>query len=225
MRKYIIGAIIGSALTCSITAYADDIQSIVGKTVQSEVPVKLDNQKLQANAAIVDGTSYLPVRAVSESLGLNVSYDAKTGISLTKKDDVTVSESPAPTNSSLETPTPSSTPTNEKSTSSIIEKRPLKILVKLSKQSEKTNIDYEYLEADGNQYISASALNGDFDISISNNVATFKKEGYSDVTISISNDYQVGIDSFKRDGLTVFKLSLFGLKAEVQGDTLVIDKK
>lgn len=73
MRKYLVGFIFGIALTLSFNVYAA-VESLVGKQVQGEVPVKLNGAQLDNKAAIIDGSSYLPVRAIGEALGLNVDF-------------------------------------------------------------------------------------------------------------------------------------------------------
>lgn len=77
MRKYfftiLISMLIGAALTLSFNVSAA-VESIIGKQVQGEVAVKLNGAELSNKAAIVDGTSYLPVRSIGESLGLNVDF-------------------------------------------------------------------------------------------------------------------------------------------------------
>lgn len=47
-----------------------------------DIKVTLDGKALELNAVepfIIDGTTYLPVRAISEALGLNVDWDGATG--------------------------------------------------------------------------------------------------------------------------------------------------
>ncbi|ULL14360.1 hypothetical protein DVH26_07795 [Paenibacillus sp. H1-7] len=73
MRKYIIGAVVGASITLSINVSAA-VDSIIGKSVEGEFSVVLDGKELGSKAAVVNGTSYLPVRAVGETMGLNVSY-------------------------------------------------------------------------------------------------------------------------------------------------------
>ncbi|MDF2652496.1 MAG: hypothetical protein K0Q73_8301 [Paenibacillus sp.] len=85
----------GIAITAAGSAYADEIvESIIGKTVQGQFPVKISGKQIEAQAAVVDGTSYLPVRAVGEALNMDVSFDSSLGIELKAKGEKTVTTTP-----------------------------------------------------------------------------------------------------------------------------------
>lgn len=86
MKKYIIGALFGIALTLSTNVFADDIKSLIGKSIQGEFPVSVNGESLDKKAIVIDGTSFLPVKAVGDSLNLDVTFDKKTGISLKEKE-------------------------------------------------------------------------------------------------------------------------------------------
>lgn len=73
MKKFIMGLLVGVGIASSFNAYAA-IESLIGKEVQGEVNVKLNGSTIGNKAAIVDGSSYLPVRAIGEALGLNVDF-------------------------------------------------------------------------------------------------------------------------------------------------------
>lgn len=73
MRKYLIGIVVGMLISVGTTALADEISN-VGKKIEVEVPVVLNGEELPVKAIAFEGTSYLPVRAVGESLGLEVDY-------------------------------------------------------------------------------------------------------------------------------------------------------
>lgn len=89
MRKYIIGSFFGFALAFSMSAHADDIKSLVGKVVQGTYTVTIEGKKLDKQAIIVDGTSYLPVKSLGSALGYEAKFDAVQGIALSKTDSVT----------------------------------------------------------------------------------------------------------------------------------------
>lgn len=120
MRKYFIGAIVGAALTFSITAYADNI-SMIGKTVQSEGVVDVGGSVLPQKYISIDGVSYMPIRYFSEYNGYNVSYSDNTVYLKQKEggdtvitdpnDNSTATDEPTPTPSPTPTPDPSATPT------------------------------------------------------------------------------------------------------------------
>lgn len=92
MRKYIIGALFGLVLGLSATAYADELQSLIGKKVQGQTDVYLDGTKLDS-AIIVDGKSYAPTRKISEAAGKKVNFK-DGGIYLDTPVEVTTTEQP-----------------------------------------------------------------------------------------------------------------------------------
>lgn len=93
MKKFILGALVGASIMAAGSAYADDIvDSIVGKTIQGQFPVKISGKSLDTQAAVIDGTSYLPVRVIGEALNLEVKFDADLGIELNQRGATTVTE-------------------------------------------------------------------------------------------------------------------------------------
>ncbi|OCT12639.1 hypothetical protein A8709_33045 [Paenibacillus pectinilyticus] len=98
MKKFILGLLVGVSITAAGSVYADDIvDSIVGKTIQGQFPVKISGKSLDTQAAVIDGTSYLPVRAIGEALNMDVSFNSDLGIELKPKGATTVPESPQAT--------------------------------------------------------------------------------------------------------------------------------
>jgi Copper amine oxidase N-terminal domain. len=73
MRKYIIGALVGAALTFSATSYGAEISKI-GKKVQGEYIVVVDGATLSQKAVGVDGSTYAPLRSIGEELGYDVTF-------------------------------------------------------------------------------------------------------------------------------------------------------
>lgn len=101
MRKYIIGGLVGAALTFSVTAYGEDLSKI-GAKVQGEYTVVVDGATLPQKAVGIDGTTYAPLRAIGEELGYSVSFADGT-VTYTEK----------------EASNPVSTTTNETSSSGV----------------------------------------------------------------------------------------------------------
>lgn len=102
MRNYLIGILIGIALMVSATSFADGIESLVGKKIESQYPVTIDGKTLDKQAIVVDGSSYAPLRAIGDALDKNVAFDETIGVSLSSKEDNSVRNSttvelPAPT--------------------------------------------------------------------------------------------------------------------------------
>lgn len=76
MKKYIAGFLAGAVFVLSASAFADDIQSLVGKKIQGEAVVELKGKPLDT-AIIVDGKSYAPVKSIGEAAGYEVSMKDK----------------------------------------------------------------------------------------------------------------------------------------------------
>jgi len=93
MRRYIIGGLIGAALATSFNASAA-VEAIIGKAVEGTAAVKLNGQKLDKDSIIVDGSSYAPVRAIGEALGLNVDFKNSEVVLDQKKEAAPVVENP-----------------------------------------------------------------------------------------------------------------------------------
>jgi hypothetical protein len=93
MKKYIIGIIIGFSLATVSAANAEEIvTSLIGKTVQGSFPIKVDGKQLTSQAAVIDGTAYLPVRDIGDALNKDVTFDANLGIELKAKAGAVVSD-------------------------------------------------------------------------------------------------------------------------------------
>lgn len=95
MKKYIIGGIVGAALTVGITAHAE-VGSMIGKVVDGVFQVKLDGEVLNTKAIVIEGTSYLPVREFSEKLGYEVTFDMQEGIGLSEAKEGSLPTAPEP---------------------------------------------------------------------------------------------------------------------------------
>lgn len=207
MRKYIIGALIGFSLSFAISAHAA-VENLIGRVVEGVFPVKVNGVQIEKQAIVIDGTSYLPVRAIGDALGLDVTFDADLGIGLTQKKVGGVM--------------PTQQPTETQKIKPLILN---KIKNSMSKVSLKDGGNFALIELDGNQYVSLVSLAGQYVIDWEIPNAIFHNEGQPDITVSISDAYQPNIDGFFIGGTAYVKLSIFGLKAHVDGDTLVIEKQ
>src|SRR5690606_3332597 len=90
MRKYLIGVIIGAILLFGAQTFAD---SLIGKKVDGVVKVTVDGSELETAAVVIEGVSYAPLRAVAESLQLEVEYsDGVVMLSRQDKEDSNLQE-------------------------------------------------------------------------------------------------------------------------------------
>lgn len=74
VKKYVVGFIAGIVFALSSSVFADNISGLIGKEVEGTASVKLNGEVI-GSAVIINGTSYAPVRVVSESAGMNVYYE------------------------------------------------------------------------------------------------------------------------------------------------------
>lgn len=82
MKRFVVGALFGLLLSLSVTAYAEEVKTLVGRTIEGTFPVKLNGNPLENQAIVIDGTSYLPVREIAEKLNMSVKFDPQEGILL-----------------------------------------------------------------------------------------------------------------------------------------------
>jgi hypothetical protein len=68
----------GAVIATAGSAFADQIKSLVGKTVVGEYTVKVNGDALTESAIVVDGKAHVPLRAVSDSLGADIAVNGKT---------------------------------------------------------------------------------------------------------------------------------------------------
>ncbi|OMF98174.1 hypothetical protein [Paenibacillus sp. FSL R7-0337] len=71
----LVGIIIGAGLTLSPQIYGAGAK-LLGAKVDKTLDIKLNGNSI-GQGAVIDGTSYLPVRAAANALGLEVSVDSK----------------------------------------------------------------------------------------------------------------------------------------------------
>jgi hypothetical protein len=111
MKKIILGMLIGIGLSLGVTAYADDIVSLIGKKVDGSFPLIINNVRADKDVLVIDSTSYLPVRSAAALFGYDVSFNTDLMVILTKKNDAVITK---PTDSTVTppvtTPAPSSSP-------------------------------------------------------------------------------------------------------------------
>jgi hypothetical protein len=81
MKKWgylLSGVVLGAALMVSSSAFADQIKTLIGKSVAGEYTVTVDGKTLSEKAIVVDNKAHVPLRAVSDSLGARIKVEGKT---------------------------------------------------------------------------------------------------------------------------------------------------
>jgi hypothetical protein len=104
MRKYIVGGLFGFLLSFGFGAQAQ-VSSMINQLVEGTFPVTVEGKRLETDAVVIQGSTYLPVRAFGEAIGYDVGFDSELGVSLEPKEgEKLVTEPPADTTTTTETP-------------------------------------------------------------------------------------------------------------------------
>lgn len=80
MRKFVMGLIVGIAITAAGSAYADEGLQKIEAYLRPALPVTLDGTPLVMGSppVMVDGSTYLKLRDVSTITGLSVNWNEST---------------------------------------------------------------------------------------------------------------------------------------------------
>lgn len=87
MKKFVMGLILGVGIMFSVSVYAEEVVNYMGAKIEGQFDVKVNGQKIDQPALVVNGTSYLPVRTIAEMFGAEVKFDADLGIELISSKD------------------------------------------------------------------------------------------------------------------------------------------
>jgi hypothetical protein len=168
----------------------------------------------------VDGTSYLPVRAIGEALGYKIMFDPDMGITLEKQTEpaspVTSPAAPAPSASAPATGT--SPDTGYRKLTKAVFTLTIDDTVKTLKKSG----DFEYIDVDGSQYLSIIALSNVYSVSWNDPLFNISLNNRLVTSVASGAAYIKGTNAFNYNGTTFVNLSALGLNAAIDGDTLVI---
>lgn len=77
MKKFIAGFIVSALLFGAIPAFADGVKSIFGAKVTGIYTVQKPNGEKVADGAVLNGSAYVPVRAMSEAVDRKLTVDSK----------------------------------------------------------------------------------------------------------------------------------------------------
>lgn len=75
MKKFVSGIIVGALLFAGVSAAADGV-GIIGKKVTGVYTIEKNGKQI-AEAAIINGSAYAPVRAVAEASGAGLTVEGK----------------------------------------------------------------------------------------------------------------------------------------------------
>ncbi|MEC0229912.1 hypothetical protein [Paenibacillus alba] len=220
MKKYILGGITGFLVATTLSAHAEEITSMIGKTIQGAFPFQIEGKTLGTPAIVVDGTSYLPVRAFGEATGYEVSFNADLGISLKKKEEQPSLPSPSPS----PTPSPSATPEPPAVGDPSRGYQAIKS-VSFSLKDEKTKKstgDFGLIQVDGAQYVSLSTVSSFYTVSWNEPLVQLSLNGQLVTLITTNNQYSKGTGAFTYDGTIYVNLTMLNLKGAVKEGMLVL---
>jgi len=71
VKRFITGLITGVLIALPISVFAD---GMIGKQVQTVVPVKVDGEYLDVDAIGIEGRTFAPVRALADAFGKEVDW-------------------------------------------------------------------------------------------------------------------------------------------------------
>lgn len=91
LKKFIAGFIMGSLIFCSVPAFVDSVQSIFGAKVTGVYAVQKSSGEKIAEGAILNGSTYVPVRAISEAVGTPLTVDTKEKVIILEDTKTTTS--------------------------------------------------------------------------------------------------------------------------------------
>ena len=111
MKKFIAGLLTGIMIMSTIAVFAESLQTI--QVIFDRVKLVVDGKALHNETLLYDGTTYIPLRAAAEALGVDVGWDGNTHTaSLTSKGISTPVAPPSPT-ASVVSPTPTTITTQK----------------------------------------------------------------------------------------------------------------
>lgn len=70
----LVGIVVGAAIMASASVAAEEISSLIGKKVDGQTIVVVDGNELSVPVALIEGTSYAPIRAIGEAVGRNIEW-------------------------------------------------------------------------------------------------------------------------------------------------------
>jgi len=214
MKKYISGFIVGVLTTVGITVFAEEVKSFIAEKATFDVYVAGEKFESDKPAVVIDGSTYLPLRATGEALGVNVEWNAEKRRVEVGEMKATISEAtPAstkiPTNIPVTTPVPMP-PSQTKGAAQNWYNFRSDII---------PNADgFPMITKDGEHYLLLSLFGQD------NIIYPETKDGFYSVKLPGTEPVQLSENNtVKYEGRTFVKVSSLGLKARIEGDTAYIE--
>jgi len=203
MKKVVLGFILGVITTISVTAIAANIE--VFQAQKATFDIYIGNQKFQPEnpALVVEGRTYLPLRATGEALGVEINWNEELKrVEIEKEGDEEMPKKEEATQSKS---------TNEKS-------KVGDIFTEFKQIPGATYIK----EIEGEQYVSIGAIGHKYTYQEDDNwyVKLPEKE-----PVILKRGNETTEHSTRHAGNILVKLSSLGLEAEINGDTVILRYK
>jgi len=77
LKKIFVGFIIGIVVAMAFTSFATSARIFTAQEATFEIFVEGEKFESENPAIVVDGRSYLPLKAISEALGVNVEWNGE----------------------------------------------------------------------------------------------------------------------------------------------------
>ncbi len=234
VKKYMAGFIFGVILTLGVTTFADETRSFIAEKATFEIFVQGEKFQSEKPAVVIEGSTYLPLKATGEALGVDVTWNEKerrvevgeveiekqmtspAGIPITDgKGQMMASPEGIPLDAV--SPIPTEAPTS----APIPAKTPSKGIVQ-NWYNFRSNIipnenGFPMVTKDSEYYIPLSLFGQD-------NIIYPEKDGAFSVKLPGKEAVHITENnSVKHEGRTFVKLSSVGLQARIEGDTVYIE--
>lgn len=106
MKKWtylLSGVVIGALVATAGSVFADQVKTLVGKKVTGEYTVIVDGKELEDKGAVIEGRTNVPVRGITQALGVDFKVEGKKIIVSTEEEssshtDDSATEKPAENN-------------------------------------------------------------------------------------------------------------------------------
>ena len=76
MKKFVAGVAVGALIFGAVPVFADSIKSLVGAKVTGVYTVEQGGKKI-ADGAVINGSAYVPVRAIADATGTKITVEGK----------------------------------------------------------------------------------------------------------------------------------------------------
>lgn len=204
MKKYIAGFIAGVFATVGITAFADEVRSFIAEKATFEVYVAGEKFESEKPPVVIEGSTYLPLKATGEALGVDVTWNEKERrVEIGEMENQIVAPEPVQTN------------TNRESFGANIQTyRYRSDIIETD-----SRVQYALVVYRGEQYVDLKALAS----IVKRDGEKYYVQAPEREAVLVKTGMDTTKDAYFYMGSTFVKLSALGLKARIEGGTAYIE--